>query len=306
MADLHAPPPTLLVVFNRPGVAARTLSALAASAPAVLYVAADGPRAGHATDAARCAEVRALVQHGISWPCEVRTQFHDTNLGLQRAMVTALDWFFEHETAGVILEDDCVPGPDFLPFAGAMLARWADDPRIMHVSGATAASSAQRRRGAHVSYHFARGGTVWGWATWRRAWRTFDRSLADWPKLSASFNADPSPLQRALAAKFASAHAGRKWTWPRAWYWSIARQHGLTIVPVANLVQNIGDDVDATHRHGARHPLRRPAETLAWPLVHPERVEVDPDTERWLAHYHHGSWRRRLDDARYAWWARWT
>lgn len=291
-------PPVLLLAFNRPALVQRVLEALAAARPARLYVALDGPRASHPDDRARCADVRRVIDDAISWPCDVRRLDRDTNLGLQRAVISGIDWFFEHEASGVILEDDCMPAPAFLPFAGEMLATYAEMPQVMQISGARLRT---RTAPDSASYLFSGGGHIWGWATWRRAWRTFEPTLAEWPLVRGSYRHDPEPLRRALGHKFASAHAGRKWTWSRAWYWTMAQQRGLAIIPSVNLVENVGDGPDGTHQHGAHHPLRRQTgDSFTWPLVHPPRIERDANYERVLARYHRGAWHRRVSDT---WWA---
>ena len=164
------------MVFNRPEVVRRLLSSVRARRPPRVFVAADGPRPDHGDDVERCAETRALIEQ-IDWPCAVTTLYRDTNLGLQSAVVSALDWFFEHVDTGIVLEDDCIPEPDFFPFAGAMLERYRDVPRVMHVSGLNMRPEETFGPG---SYFFASVGHIWGWATWRRAWRRFDGSLP-WP-----------------------------------------------------------------------------------------------------------------------------
>jgi hypothetical protein len=295
-------PPVLLLVFNRPAIVRAMLSALRGQRPDRVYVAADGPRATHPADVERCASVLEEVQRGIDWPCELEVLHRPSNVGLQQAVVSGIDWFFTHESAGVILEDDCVPAADFLRFADEMLARYAHVPEVMHVSGLT--MRATRTGGAPpdaASYHFAQVGHVWGWATWRRAWARFDPTLEAWPTVRSAYRNAPSALRRALAAKFASAHAGRKWTWSRAWYWSMLQHDAFSVIPSVNMIHNIGDGADATHQHGARHPLRVAHEgSLAWPLVHPSAVATDPAYDAMLATYHRGSVRRRLSDT---WWA---
>ncbi len=293
-------PPVLLLVFNRPAVVRQLLSALRGQRPRRVYVSADGPRAGHSDDGARCALVLEEVQRGIDWPCEVQTLSRATNVGLQQAVVSGIDWFFSHESAGVILEDDCVPASDFLRFAGEMLERYADVPEVMHVSGLTMRTPRSGVPSNAASYHFAQAGHVWGWATWRRAWQRFDPTFAAWPSVRSAYRRDPSALRRALGAKFSSASAGRKWTWSRAWYWSMLQHRALSVIPAVNMIRNIGDGADATHQHGARHPLRMAhAGALTWPLVHPSPMATDPRYDAMLATYHRGSVRRRLSDA---WW----
>ncbi len=293
----HAPP-VLLIVFNRVEVTRRMIDSLRRARPAVLYVAADGPRPDRPDDERLCAETRRLVE-GVDWPCEIRTLYRDSNLGLVRSLVGALDWFFEEVESGVILEDDCLPAPGFFPFAGDLLERYAEDPRILHISGL---NMRPEETFSSDSYFFAGVGHVWGWATWRRAWRLFDPDLMPDPEDPEGRDGPASPpLRRALDRKFRSARAGRKWQWTRAWYHTTVRHHGLAVIPAVNFVRNIGDGDDATHRHGRRHPMRLDGVgDLGWPLRHPSQVVPSKAYERHLTRYHRGTYARQLSELRWA------
>jgi len=286
-------PPVLLLIFNRPDCARMMLEALRTARPSRLFVAADGPRTGHPTDVERCAAARAVMAD-IDWPCQVTTLFHDTNVGLTRAVVSAVSWFFEHVESGIILEDDCVPVTQFFSFAGELLERYRDDVRVMHVSGLNMAPGT---RFSPHSYFFVETGHIWGWATWRRAWRQYDESLGDWPAMRHEFGFTAPPLRRALGRKFASAWAGRKATWSRAWYYSMFRHDGLAIVPSTNLIENVGFGEAATHTKGGHHPLRHKASgDMTFPLVHPPDLSVNAAYTSLLARYHYGSYARRAGE----------
>lgn len=73
--------PLLLIAFNRPEHFEQLIERLRETQPQRIYVAIDGPRLGHATDAERVARTRELVQT-IDWTTDVHTLFQDTNLGL--------------------------------------------------------------------------------------------------------------------------------------------------------------------------------------------------------------------------------
>lgn len=294
--------PVLVVVFNRPDVTRQMIDALRAVAPAQLFVAADGPREGHPTDAARCREVRDELAR-VDWPCEVSLLAHEHNLGLQDAMVTAIGWFFDHVEQGIVLEDDCVLHPDFFELAEVVLDRYRDVPEVMYLTALNMAP--QERFGDGASWCFASAGHIWGWATWRRAWQGYDSRLGDWPEHAAGFADDPSPLRRAIGAKAASAHGGEKHTWARAWHYHVAKQRGLVAVPATNLVRNVGFGPDATHTVSSRHHLGGLAvEGLPRPLVAPGRLEPDPRYDALLARYHTWSWRRRLRERARRWLSR--
>ncbi|MGH9387808.1 MAG: hypothetical protein ACRD2N_26415 [Vicinamibacterales bacterium] len=284
-------PPVLLLVFNRVAVAGRLLDAVRLARPARLFIAADGPRPDHPEDQDLCRQARAVFGE-IDWPCRVETRFQERNLGLKMAVISAVSWFFDHVEYGIILEDDCLPAPDFFPLAGELLERYASDPQIMHVSGLN--MQPRDSFGPH-SYFFAEVGHIWGWATWRRAWRLYDVTMADWPAMRHAFGLCAPPLRRALGRKFASAYAGRKATWSRIWYYTMFRHAGLATIPSVNFVQNIGFGPAATHTTGDWHPLRLEAfGRMRFPLDHPSDRTPSAAYHRHLARYHAGSYAQRV------------
>ncbi|MBF9236256.1 nucleotide-diphospho-sugar transferase [Hymenobacter sp. BT683] len=283
-------PPVLLLIFNRPDATAQVLAQLLKAGVRRLYVAADGPRPGHPTDAARCAEARALVQDAGWGPdCAVRTLFRNKNRGCGTAVAEGIHWFFEHEAEGIILEDDCLPAPDFFPFCAELLARYRHDTRVMHISGnnfgpgAGAALSPGR-----PSYYFSQQIHSWGWATWRRAWHFFDISLRDLPEL-----ADSGHLRSSFSSRLEEWYFLRKFwdlydgprpstIWDYHWHFARAANSGLAVMPAVNLVTNIGFGPEhATHTHDPADPhAALPTGTLAWPLHHPAHVLCDRPRDR--------------------------
>src|SRR5262245_12568646 len=106
--------PVLFLIFNRPDATSLAMEAVRTARPPRLYVAADGPREAH-DDEERCEEARRVAT-SIDWQCELRSLFRDRNLGCRLGVSSAIDWFFEHEEEGIILEDDCVPSQSFFRY----------------------------------------------------------------------------------------------------------------------------------------------------------------------------------------------
>ena len=98
--------PVLFIAFNREKPARMVMEAIRQARPPRLYFACDGPR--NEEEKERCETVRALVSM-VDWECELHTKFSDVNLGVMMGESTAMDWFFEHEEEGIILEDDTMP-----------------------------------------------------------------------------------------------------------------------------------------------------------------------------------------------------
>src|SRR5690606_31793143 len=103
------------------------------------------------------------------------TQFleHPKNQGCKKGVIAAINWFFEHVEEGVILEEDCVPHPDFFPFAAQMLEKYRHEPTISMVCGTNLLGSYS----SDSTYLFSQHSFVWGWATWKRTWKNYTKVL---------------------------------------------------------------------------------------------------------------------------------
>ena len=135
MANWQLGTPVAFLVFNRPDTTARVFAEIARARPPKLLVVADGPRTDVPGEPERCQAARAIVEHGVDWPCQVLTNYADSNLGCKRRVSSGLDWVFDMVEAAIILEDDCLPHPTFFRFCEELLDRYRDDERIMTVSG---------------------------------------------------------------------------------------------------------------------------------------------------------------------------
>ncbi len=254
------------------------LAAVRAANPALLMVVADGPRAGRPGEAARCAAARAVVD-GIDWGCEVLKNYSDVNLGCKRRVASGLDWLFQNATEAIILEDDCLPEASFFPYCEALLDRYRHDERVMHIAGNNFGVDTQAF--GECSYGFTSFPQVWGWATWRRAWRHFDVAMSAWPSFRRSRELGELPVPRLLRGRqlrrWEDAYSNRVDTWDFQWHFAVMRRHGLAAVPRRNLVTNIGFDLDATHtRDTSSDKANLPHHAIGFPLVHPEKVRAEP------------------------------
>jgi hypothetical protein len=271
-------PPVLVVVFNRPDCTSRHMGQIARAKPTRLYVAADGPRSKDEKDL--CRRVRQIATT-VSWECEVRTLLRDENVGCKLGVSGAIDWFFEKEEKGIILEDDCIPSDSFFDFCQELLLRYENDERV----GAIAGSNMLRSAYIPESYYFSRYPLGWGWATWARAWRNCDIEMKAWPSLRqtdflSKIGRSSPGFKTYWTDIFDRCYNGDISTWDYQWglsFW----QHGYSAcVPAKNLIQNIGFD-------GGTHDLKyrefnhgRSAYDLNFPIIHPTSFVQRADLDR--------------------------
>ena len=257
-------------IFNRPDTTARVFAEIAKARPPRLLVVADGARADRPGEREACLAARAVIER-VAWPCEVLTNFSETNMGCKSRVSSGLDWVFEHVEEAIILEDDCLPHPSFFPFCDELLERYRTDERVMAISG----DNFQRgRRRSPSSYYFSHYVHVWGWATWRRAWRHFDVEMKDWAALrETSWLRDTlgdESAARYWRSIFDQVAAGRVNTWDYQWLFACWANNGLSIAPEVNLVSNIGFGANSTHTVSVDEDVSNlPTSEMQFPLQHP-------------------------------------
>jgi hypothetical protein len=247
--------PILLLVFNRPDKTSRVFDAIKAAKPGRLYISADGPRQGNSEDERLCNTVRSIVT-GVDWPCRVKTRFSLENKGCKMAVSSAIDWFFEQESEGIILEDDCLPSPAFFNFCDVLLEKFRTDTRIFCISGFNAY---QGQQWGNASYYFSQICNIWGWATWRRVWKLYDRELSRYSNEDALHFLQNNFQDKLLIDEwlkiFNLSKEGKTDTWDHQFYFIIFFENGLCIVPNVNLIRNIGFGADATHTNDPESPI---------------------------------------------------
>jgi hypothetical protein len=238
--------PILFICFNRPTTTKKVFDVIRTIRPNSLYISIDGPREENRGEILAVNEVEKIFTN-IDWPCNLKILKQDKNLGGKEGPLAAIDWLFENEAFGIILEDDCLPNRDFFYFCKVMLHKYKENERIYTITGDNFQDGVERGRNY---YYFSKFNHVWGWATWRRAWQFNDPKIKFWPKWSQSLewvNFTPDMVERKYWNNiFDRVYAGDIDTWDYPWMASVWERGGLTVTPNTNLVSNIGFSKDAT------------------------------------------------------------
>lgn len=273
-------PPVCLFIFNRPEPTTKVFEQIRSVEPSRLYVVADGPRANYPKDAERCREARTITE-GVDWNCEVHRDYAEVNMGLKQRFTTGLEFLFEHEDRAIILEDDCVPHTDFFNFCTKMLEHYAEDERVWDVSGT---NYLERWHDETQDYHFSYYGGIWGWATWRRAWKAYDPEMNLWADSDVRERirdvvADDSQYEY-LRTVYERTYNGDIETWDYQWGFARHINSGLSVIPSRNLVSNVGFGSEATNTVETGPLADIPRHPLSFPLDYHDYVAVDRDFDR--------------------------
>ena len=202
----------------------------------------DGSRTQH--DYAAVADVRNL-SCSITGFRTVSLITREQNLGLSRSLIDGVTKICREHGRVIVLEDDILVGRYFLRFMNDGLNQYAEDDRVAAIHGYIYPVMDPLPR-----TFFLRGADCWGWATWNRAWKTFEpngkallRALRA-EGLISRFNMDGSfPYTRMLERQV----AGRNDSWAIRWHASAFLAGQMTLYPGCSLVQNIGLDGSGTH-----------------------------------------------------------
>lgn len=273
----------LFLIFNRKNTAKLVFEEIRKAKPPRLYIASDGPRKNKEEEEVIVTQIREYILKQIDWDCEVKTLFRPENLGCGKAVSGAIDWFFENEEMGIILEDDCLPNQSFFRFCFENLERYKYDTRI---AGITGDNFQQGKIRGDYSYYFSQFQFIWGWATWKRSWEFNKHLKRDFGQIKKEFLIkNPLPYKysnKIMLANAEKALSGDIDTWDFSWIFSVIINNGLVITPQNNLVKNIGAGIDATHTSVMNPKFIIENSKIEFPLKHPVLILQDKNADIYL------------------------
>lgn len=237
--------PIVLFVYNRPDHTRRTIESLlrnpqASQSELVIY--SDGPRGEKDRDRVR--QVRDYLGK-ISGFRKILVNHSQINRGLAASIIDGVTSVVSQYGRVIVLEDDLSVSPFFLDYMNSALSVYADDERVMHVSGYWYPVTFF---GMPETF-FLPVPSSWGWATWARAWKWFKKDALE---LRQTFT-------REDILRFNLGGANNFWeqvihnlngkanTWAVFWYAAMFRQQGLSLYPAQSMVNNTGTDGTGIH-----------------------------------------------------------
>lgn len=273
--------PVLFLAFNRKEIALQSFESIAKYQPDRLYLAVDGPRHSIPEEARIVEEIKTALTQRITWKCQVYTRFLTENKGCGLAPATAISWAFEREERLIIIEDDCWVAPSFFSFCDDLLGRYEHHSEVWQISGYT--RSPEQTDKAAMGYRVSRVASIWGWATWKRAWNHYqyipDTNYSK-EELTALAKRIKLPIREVKhrLKNLNQIKDGHLDVWDYQWSWAKLLNEGLSLSPTSNMVINLGLQ-NATHQMDSRDKVGAHS---SWngDLNHPLKLSNDPSYEK--------------------------
>jgi len=175
----------------------------------------------------------------------------------------------------------------FFRFCEELLIKYRNDQRIMMISGMNYLG---KWKSEIQSYHFSYIPSIWGWASWRRAWAYYDIDVRLW--------GEPE-VQNAIKHTLCDNEQFNFWRkifdgiyndknhilWDCSWVFYRLLYSGLSVVPSVNLISYIGFVEGAAWNLDSTHPFVKllsnlPLYSVSFPLQHPYGITDDRDFTR--------------------------
>ena len=237
----------LLIFFTRHEQFKRVFDVIRQVRPSRLFLYQDGPRIDRPDDIINIKKCREIAEN-IDWDCQVQRLYQEKNIGVDPSGYIADTWAFSQTDKCIVLEDDVVPSPTLFAFHKAMLDKYENDERIMLISGMNLEGIT---KGIDSDYFFSYTTITYGWASWSRVvkqWDSMYSFLNDPEKLSKveEFIKD-NGLVRNMTDVFRRHLISGKEHFETILISNQYLHRGYTIVPVKNMVVNIGAVPDSAH-----------------------------------------------------------
>jgi glycosyltransferase involved in cell wall biosynthesis len=270
--------PIALFAFNRPQHLEKCLSSLlqnAESSTTRLYCFLDGPR--NESDIRHVEQARQIARTARGF-LDVRILERDHNRGLSRSIIDGVSRVLEKHKRVIVVEDDLVVSPAFLRYMNEALRFYAPTPGVFSVSGYNYPQKILRIPGGYpYDAFFVQRHMCWGWGTWRDRWKRADWRVKNYDSLSRneswkrSFEEGGVDLPGTLDAQV----HGQLDSWAIRWSYAHFVNHGVCLVPVKSLVNNMGVDDSGVHMKASRRYFHRSLSGKD-ELALPPLIYIDP------------------------------
>ena len=237
--------PICLFVYKRLDLTIKTVTSLKGNLYANesdLFIFSDAPK--NDEDQLLVLEVRKYIKSIVGFK-SVKIIERENNLGLAESIISGVTEVINQYGKVIVLEDDLLTSKYFLKYMNDALEKYQNESEVISILGYIYPIKTQL-----PELFFLKGTDCWGWATWDKAWKTFEKdsklllNKIREKKLAYKFDLKGTTnnikmLKRQIKGDIDS--------WAVRWHASAFLQNKLTLYPGKSLVNNIGMGGESTH-----------------------------------------------------------
>lgn len=246
--------PVLFMTFARPEYARPSWEAIKTSKPKTLYFYSNKGRKEKEGEIERNNEIRDYITE-IDWECDLHIWFREEYVDIYTSLLGAKNWAFENEETLIMLEEDTCASNAFFEFCDHFLKVYKNEKRIGFISGNNYANHYNYGNRDHIIcntiHHF-------GWATWKDRWKLVDwkiqpQTVTSLYTLYKYFGDLWLAIHYMLYYKDVTPFVEKTGCWDYVKIFNQIKMNQFAVVPIRNLVKNVG--VEGTHTHQGKGPV---------------------------------------------------
>jgi hypothetical protein len=177
---------------------------------------------------------------------KIKIIYRKNNLGLANSLISGVSYILKKYPKIIVLEDDLKVSRFFLNYMNEALVLYKDEQRVCSISGYVYNAKYNDQR-----TFFIRGSDCWGWATWSRAWKNFEKNPVILLKKikQLGYEYDFNFYGAIEMTKMLKNNIRKKNdSWAIRWCAHNYIKNRLTLFPAQSFVKNIGFDGSGTHK----------------------------------------------------------
>jgi hypothetical protein len=241
--------PIVLFTYNRLDCLVKVINSLkknSESKRSYLFIFSDGAK-NNEIDKKRIIEVRKFIRH-IEGFKKIFITENAQNQSLSINIINGVTKIFNKFNKAIIIEDDIQVSRYFLQFMNDALDIYGNDKNVASIHGYQYPISFPKN---FSDTFFLKGADCWGWATWKRSWKFFEKEssklylkIKSDSKLTKEFNYGNSYN---FLKMLDDQSKGKVNSWAIRWYASAFLNNMYTLYPKKSYVKNLGFGNKGTH-----------------------------------------------------------
>lgn len=236
-------PPALILGFRRFAEISQIAGILSKSNPCCIVISIDGPGE---PESLTTKSLRLTLQKRIGPTTNLVLEQQPRNLGIAKHLQHAVSKVLSRHESLIVLEDDCIPASGLYSYMAQALSEHQSNKAI-----GTIAADAHVMRKRDIAYiESSMFPLTWAWGTWADRWTGFDAQLSTYSLQEideAICRYNPSPLIRRHWKQRIRESIADANMWDAQWTVYQWLNNYSTLNPSFPLVNNVGNDSNATH-----------------------------------------------------------